>query len=103
MCDVSSLVLEMSLSGGSVQRVGREVRLAMVGMWGVPVRLMTMGRMPTLAPNQCWRMALARGYICRESCERCGRGFGPCNISIPLSESFRSRSTFGVRSSGRQI
>jgi hypothetical protein len=33
----------MSLTGGSVRRVRREVRLAILDVWGVPVRLMTMG------------------------------------------------------------
>jgi hypothetical protein len=47
MRDVSSRALEMSLSGGSVRRVRREMRLAMVDECGVPVRLMTMGRMST--------------------------------------------------------
>jgi hypothetical protein len=50
--DVSSLVLEtMSLAGGSVRRVRRDVRLVMVDVWGVPVRLMTMGRMSTSIPG----------------------------------------------------
>jgi hypothetical protein len=42
---VSRRVLEMSLSGGSVRSVRREVRLVMVDVWGVPMRLMTMRRM----------------------------------------------------------
>jgi hypothetical protein len=89
MRDVSSRVFEMSLSFGSVRRVIREVRLATVDVWGVLVRLMTMGRMSTSVPSQCWRMALARGvYFFRESCVRCGRGCGKCNIFIPLSEYF---------------
>jgi hypothetical protein len=66
MRDVSSRAFEMSLSGGSVRKVRREVRLVMVGECGVPVRLMTMGRMATSVPYQCWRMALARGvYLAR--------------------------------------
>jgi hypothetical protein len=44
---VSSRALEMSLSGGSVRMVRRELRLAMVDECGVPVRLMTMGWMST--------------------------------------------------------
>jgi hypothetical protein len=63
MRDVSSRALEMSLSGGSVRRVWREVRLAMVDECGVPVRLMTMGRMSTSVPGQWARMAFARGCI----------------------------------------
>jgi hypothetical protein len=51
----------MSLSGGSVRRVRREVSLAMVDECGVPVRLMTMGRMSTSALGQWLRMAFARG------------------------------------------
>jgi uncharacterized membrane protein (UPF0136 family) len=47
MRDVSSRALEMSLLGGSVRAVSREVRLVMVDECGVPVRLMTMGRMST--------------------------------------------------------
>jgi hypothetical protein len=74
MRDVSSRVLEMSLSEGSVRRVRREVRLVMVDECGVPVRLMTMRRMSTSVPSQCWRIALARGCIWRESFELCGRG-----------------------------
>jgi hypothetical protein len=41
MRDVSSRVLDMSLSGGSMRIVSREVRLTMVDECGVPVRLMT--------------------------------------------------------------
>jgi hypothetical protein len=51
MRDVLSRALEMSLSRGSVRRVSREVRLAMVDECGVPVRLMTMGRMSTTVPG----------------------------------------------------
>jgi hypothetical protein len=51
----------MTLSGGSVRRVRREVRLAMVHECGVPVLLMTMGRMSTSVPGQWLRMAIARG------------------------------------------
>jgi hypothetical protein len=61
MRDVSSRALEISLSGGSVLRARREVRLAMVDECGVPVRLMTMGRMSTSVPGQWLRMAIARG------------------------------------------
>jgi hypothetical protein len=61
MRDVSSRVLEKTLSGGSVRNASREVRLAMVDECGVPVRLMTMGRMSTSVPGQWLRMAFARG------------------------------------------
>jgi hypothetical protein len=68
MHDVSSRALEMSLSGGSVQRVSREVRLVMVDECGVPVRLMTMGRMSTSVLGQWLRMAFARGvYLARNN------------------------------------
>jgi hypothetical protein len=63
---VSSRALEMSLSRGSVRRVSREVRLAMVDEWGVPLRLMPMGRMSIAVPGQWLRMAFARGvYLAR--------------------------------------
>jgi hypothetical protein len=53
------------------------------------VRLMSMGRISTSVYGECWRMAFARGRcIYHESFVRCGRGRGPCSISIPLSESF---------------
>jgi hypothetical protein len=51
MPDVSSRALEMSLSGGSLRRVRREVRLVMADECGVPVRLMTKGRMSTSVPD----------------------------------------------------
>jgi hypothetical protein len=53
MRDVSRRALEMSLSGGSLRRVRREVRLVMVDECGVHVRLMTMGRMSTAVYGQC--------------------------------------------------
>jgi hypothetical protein len=66
MRDVLSRALEMSLSGGSVRSVRREVRLAMVDEFGVPVRLMTMGTMSTSVLGQWTRMAFARGvYLAR--------------------------------------
>jgi hypothetical protein len=66
MRDVSRRALEMSWSGGSVRAVSREVRLVMVGECGVPVRLITMGRMSTIVPGQWLRMAFARGvYLLR--------------------------------------
>jgi hypothetical protein len=66
MRDVSSRALEMSLSGGSMRRVRREVRLAMQDECGVPVRLMAMGRMSTSVLGQWTRMAFARGvYLAR--------------------------------------
>jgi hypothetical protein len=85
---VSSLALKMSLSGGSVRRVSREVKLAMVEECGVPVRLMTMGRISTSVPGQLLRMAFARGVYLAQTIELCERGCGPCSTSIPLSESF---------------
>jgi hypothetical protein len=51
----------MNLSGGSVRRVRREGRLAMVDVCGVPVWFMTMGRMSTSVLGQWLRMAFARG------------------------------------------
>jgi hypothetical protein len=51
MRDVSRRDFEMSLSGGSVRRVRREVRLVMVDECGVPVRLM--GRISTAVLGQC--------------------------------------------------
>jgi hypothetical protein len=59
----------------------------MVDECGLPVRLMTMERMATSVHGEWWRMALARGCTLRESIELGGRGCGPCNTSIPLSES----------------
>jgi hypothetical protein len=53
MRDVLRRAFETSVSGGSVRRVRREVRLVMVYECGVPVRLMTMGRMSTAVPGQC--------------------------------------------------
>jgi hypothetical protein len=74
MRDVSNCVLEMSLSGGSVRSVRGEVRLAMVDECGVPVRLMTMGKMSTSVLGHWLRMAFARGaYLARirwAVCER---------------------------------
>jgi hypothetical protein len=78
-----------------MRRVRREVRLAMVDECGVPVRLMTMGRMSTSVPCLWWRMALARGCNWREIVGLRGRGYGPCSISMPLSELFKSRSIGG--------
>jgi hypothetical protein len=66
MRDVPSRALEMSLSGGSVRRVSREVRLVMVDECGVSVRIMTMGRTSTSVHGQWLRMAFARGvYLAR--------------------------------------
>jgi hypothetical protein len=91
MWDVSIRALEMSLSGGSVRRVNREVRLAMVDECGVPVRLMTMGRMSTSVHGQWLRMALARGvYLARMSC--CPLVYGHCeNTTIPCTSRFGAR------------
>jgi pyrroloquinoline quinone (PQQ) biosynthesis protein C len=66
MRDESSRALEMSLSGGSVRRVSREVRLAMMDECDVPLRLMTIGVMSTAVPGLWLRMAFARGvYLAR--------------------------------------
>jgi hypothetical protein len=49
-----------------VRRARGEVSLAMVDECGVPVRLMTMGRMSTSVPGKWTRMAFARGvYLAR--------------------------------------
>jgi hypothetical protein len=88
MQDVSSRALKISLSWGSVRRVSREVRLVMVDECGVPVRLMTTGRMSTSVHGQWRRMALARGGIWHESIGLFGRGCGRCNTSTVLFESF---------------
>jgi hypothetical protein len=61
MRDVSRRALEMSLSGGSVRVVSREVRLVIVEECGVHVRLITMGRMSTTVRGKWLRMAFARG------------------------------------------
>jgi hypothetical protein len=61
MRDVSRRDFEMSLSDGSVRRVRREVSLVMGDVWGMPMLLMTIGRMSTLVPGQKWRMVLVRG------------------------------------------
>jgi hypothetical protein len=45
MRGVSRLVFDIILSGGSVRMVSSDVRLAILDTRGVPVRLMTMGRM----------------------------------------------------------
>jgi hypothetical protein len=69
MRNMSSRALEMSLSGAYVRSVSREVRLTMVDECGVPVRLMTMGRMSTSVHGKWLRMAFARGvYLARISC-----------------------------------
>jgi hypothetical protein len=66
MRDVSSRALEMSLSGGSVRRVSRKVRLVIVDECGVAVRLVTMGRISTAVHGQWLLMAFARGvYLAR--------------------------------------
>jgi hypothetical protein len=49
-----------------VRAVSREVRLVTVEEYGVPVRLMAMGRMPTTVPRQWLRMVFASGvYLAR--------------------------------------
>jgi hypothetical protein len=71
---VSRRVLEMSLSGGSARSVSGEVRLVMVNVWGLSVRLMTMGRMSVLVPCRWLRRALARRVYFRGQVMRCERG-----------------------------
>jgi hypothetical protein len=88
MRDVSGSALDMSLSGGSLRSLSKEVKLVMVDECGVPVRLMTMGRMSTSVPGHWLRMAFARVCIWRESIGLFGRGCGPCSTSTLLSESF---------------
>jgi hypothetical protein len=74
MRDVSWRALETSLSGGSVRAVSREMRLVMVEECGVPVRVMTMGRMSTTVPGQWLRIAFARGvYLARMRLAVCER------------------------------
>jgi hypothetical protein len=46
----SRRVLEISLSGGSMHNVKREVRLVLVDVWGGSVRLVTMGRTSIYVP-----------------------------------------------------
>jgi hypothetical protein len=74
MRDVSTRIFETSLSGGSMRRVRRKVRLAMGDECSVHMRLMTTGRMSTSVPSKCWRIAFARGvYLSRiisDVCER---------------------------------
>jgi hypothetical protein len=48
---VSRRVLEISLSGGCVRSVRSEVMLVTVDVWGVPVRIMTMGRISISVPS----------------------------------------------------
>jgi hypothetical protein len=66
MRDVSSRAFEMRMSGRSMRRVRSKMRLVVVDECGVPIRLMTMGKMSTSVPGQCGRMAIARGvYLAR--------------------------------------
>jgi hypothetical protein len=74
MRDVSGRDLDMSLLGGSVRRVRREARLAIVDVWGVPVRLMTTGGTSTSLTGHCWglRDATAEStsdYVRRGFCQ----------------------------------
>jgi hypothetical protein len=55
-------VLE-GLSRGSVLGLIRVVMLLCVREWGVPVRLITMGKMSTYVHGQCERSAFARGLL----------------------------------------
>jgi hypothetical protein len=58
---VSRRDLNMTLSGGYVLSVRREMRMVMVDVWGVPVRLMTMGRMSVSVSGKWLRRALPIG------------------------------------------
>jgi hypothetical protein len=52
-----------------VRTVRSEVKLVRDEVLGVPVRLMTMGRMSTVIHGKCCRVALAMGvYISRNIC-----------------------------------
>jgi hypothetical protein len=63
---VSRRVLRMILSRGYVRSVRTDVRLVMVYVWGMPVRLMTIGRMSIIVPCEWLRRALAKGvYLSR--------------------------------------
>jgi hypothetical protein len=74
MRDVPSHVLEINLSGGVGVEGEEEVRLAMVEVWEVPLRLMMTGKMSTVVPGQCCRIALARAvYLWRILCAMCER------------------------------
>jgi hypothetical protein len=51
--------------GSSIEAIRYEI-LVRVRSYGVPVRAMTIGMMPTLVPCQLERSALARGvYFCK--------------------------------------
>jgi hypothetical protein len=58
---VSRVEVLEGLSGGSVLGLIRVVMLVYVREWGVPVRLINMGTMPTCVPRKCERSAFARG------------------------------------------
>jgi hypothetical protein len=59
-----------------VRSVRREVRLAVVDVWGVPVRLMTMERMSISIHGHWLRRALAIGvYLSRMISAVCERSF----------------------------
>jgi threonine/homoserine efflux transporter RhtA len=57
----SRRVFEISLSGGSLRSVRREVKLVIVDEWGVHVRLMTMGRMSIYVRGEWLWRTLERG------------------------------------------
>jgi hypothetical protein len=65
---VSRRVLDMSLSGGIVRSVMREVRFVMVIMWRGAGATYNDGRLSISVPGQSRRRALARGvFLCRIS------------------------------------
>jgi hypothetical protein len=69
---------------------------------GVPVRLMTMGRMSTSVPGQWLRMAFARG-VCLARIKWAVWERLWSNTSIPLSEIFKLMSNGGDRLCDRRI
>jgi hypothetical protein len=54
----------ISLSGVSVDRMMSDVMLAIVDMYPLTVRLMTMGRTSTSVPGKWSRRALSSGCLC---------------------------------------
>jgi hypothetical protein len=60
---VSRVGIWEGLSGGSVLGFMSEVMLVLMRVWGVHVRLMTMGTMSPWVPRQCDRSAFVRGCI----------------------------------------
>jgi hypothetical protein len=58
---VSRVEVWEGLSRGSILGFMSEVMLVWVRLWGVPVRLMTMGTMSIFVPCQCERRSFAMG------------------------------------------